>query len=298
MRPTPLAAAVLFLAARAALASQPFALELRGGASVLSGPESFRVYYLGDNDSLPPLIAPNGPQEQNLVSILLPPAWAHGGDAAFPLGTDSLGRCVLSRLIYSARVAMAVALFASLGAMLLAPAAASAQAGTFFGQGRTLIYQGDAGVDQISGVDMGSFSLASVIGNATEQLFDVDPNVQEAAGLSVPVKSITLNARDDGIGDKLVPLLAQQQGVSDPAAYRTQMAGMAEGAALQMLGSTDAARALGEAVGNLISGKAKALTINVVAKDANGIAVPVLMQASEDPTALTSAVDITGSNPQ
>jgi len=66
-----------------------------------------------------PLIAPNDPQEQNLVSILLPPAWAHGGDAAFPLGTDSLGRCVLSRLIYSSRVAMAVALFASLGAMLL-----------------------------------------------------------------------------------------------------------------------------------------------------------------------------------
>ena len=66
-----------------------------------------------------PLIAPHDPQEQNLVSILLPPAWAHGGDAAFPLGTDSLGRCVLSRLIYSARVAMAVAVFASLGAMLL-----------------------------------------------------------------------------------------------------------------------------------------------------------------------------------
>ncbi len=60
MRPTPLAAAVLFLAARAALASQPFALELRGGASVLSGQESFRLYFLGDNDSLPPLIAPNG----------------------------------------------------------------------------------------------------------------------------------------------------------------------------------------------------------------------------------------------
>jgi hypothetical protein len=150
----------------------------------------------------------------------------------------------------------------------------------------------------MSGVDMGSFSLASVIGNATEQLFDVDPNVQQAAGLNVTVKSITLNAKDDGIGDKLVPLLAQEQGVSDPAAYRTQMAGMAEGAALQMLGSTDAARALGEAVGNFISGKAKAVTINVVAKDANGIAVPVLMQASNDPTALASAVDITGSNPQ
>jgi peptide/nickel transport system permease protein len=68
---------------------------------------------------LAPLIAPNDPQDQHLVATLLPPAWSPGGDAAFPLGTDSLGRCVLSRLIYGARVAMAVAIFASLGAMLL-----------------------------------------------------------------------------------------------------------------------------------------------------------------------------------
>jgi peptide/nickel transport system permease protein len=64
-------------------------------------------------------IAPHDPSEQNLVSTLLPPAWAIGGDATFPLGTDSLGRCVLSRLIYGARTAMTVAVFASLGAMII-----------------------------------------------------------------------------------------------------------------------------------------------------------------------------------
>jgi hypothetical protein len=149
----------------------------------------------------------------------------------------------------------------------------------------------------MSGVDLGSFSFASVIGNATEQLFDIDPNVQQAAGLNVTLKSITLNARDDGASDKLVPMLAQQQGIADPNAFRTQMAGMAEGAALQMLGSTDAARALGQAVGNFISGKAKTLSINIAAKDPNGVAVPVLMQASNDPTALVNTVDITGTNP-
>jgi peptide/nickel transport system permease protein len=68
---------------------------------------------------LAPLIAPNDPQEQHLVATLLPPAWSSGGDLAFPLGTDSLGRCVLSRLLYGARVAMTVAIFASLGAMLI-----------------------------------------------------------------------------------------------------------------------------------------------------------------------------------
>jgi peptide/nickel transport system permease protein len=64
-------------------------------------------------------IAPHDPAEQDLLSILLPPAWAAGGNPAFPLGTDSLGRCVLSRLIYGARTAMTVAVFASLGAMII-----------------------------------------------------------------------------------------------------------------------------------------------------------------------------------
>jgi peptide/nickel transport system permease protein len=64
-------------------------------------------------------IAPNDPADQNLLSILTPPAWVAGGDPAFPLGTDSLGRDVLSRLIYGARTAMLVAFFASLGAMII-----------------------------------------------------------------------------------------------------------------------------------------------------------------------------------
>ncbi len=64
-------------------------------------------------------IAPSDPGDQNLLSILVPPAWAPGGDPAFPLGTDSLGRDVLSRLIYGARTAMLVAFFASVGAMII-----------------------------------------------------------------------------------------------------------------------------------------------------------------------------------
>jgi len=64
-------------------------------------------------------IAPHDPGDQNLLSILTPPAWAEGGDPTYPLGTDSLGRCVLSRLIYGARTAMLVAVFASLGAMII-----------------------------------------------------------------------------------------------------------------------------------------------------------------------------------
>jgi peptide/nickel transport system permease protein len=65
------------------------------------------------------LLAPHDPAEQDLLSILLPPAWADGGNPSFPLGTDSLGRCILSRLLYGARTAMTVAVIASFGAMLI-----------------------------------------------------------------------------------------------------------------------------------------------------------------------------------
>lgn len=68
---------------------------------------------------LAPQIAPHDPNEQNLLTTFLPPAWMQDGDRAYLLGTDSLGRDVLSRLIYGARVAMTVAVFASFGAMLL-----------------------------------------------------------------------------------------------------------------------------------------------------------------------------------
>lgn len=66
-----------------------------------------------------PWLAPHPPDDQNLLEALLPPAWAKGGSAIYPLGTDTLGRCLLSRVIYGARVALYVAVTASLGAALL-----------------------------------------------------------------------------------------------------------------------------------------------------------------------------------
>src|SRR5258708_35782384 len=65
------------------------------------------------------VLAPHDPGEQDLLNILVPPMWQPGGNAAFPLGTDNLGRDILSRLIYGARVAMIVATVAPLGAALL-----------------------------------------------------------------------------------------------------------------------------------------------------------------------------------
>ncbi|MEH2489740.1 ABC transporter permease [Bradyrhizobium sp. AZCC 2230] len=60
-----------------------------------------------------PVLAPHDPLEQDLMSAQLPPAWMTGGEPAYLLGTDSLGRCVLSRLIYSAQTAVMVGLIAA-----------------------------------------------------------------------------------------------------------------------------------------------------------------------------------------
>ncbi len=66
-----------------------------------------------------PLIAPHDPLAQDLLYTQLPPSFAPGGDPAFPFGTDSLGRDILSRLIYGARIAAFVAIVAATLACLL-----------------------------------------------------------------------------------------------------------------------------------------------------------------------------------
>jgi peptide/nickel transport system permease protein len=57
-----------------------------------------------------PLVAPHDPNLQNLALATKPPMWLAGGDAAFPLGTDNLGRDILSRIVWGARVALVVGL--------------------------------------------------------------------------------------------------------------------------------------------------------------------------------------------
>jgi dipeptide transport system permease protein len=56
---------------------------------------------------LAPWIAPHNPVEQFRDALLAKPVWS-GGDWRYPLGTDDLGRDLLSRLIWGARVSLAV----------------------------------------------------------------------------------------------------------------------------------------------------------------------------------------------
>jgi peptide/nickel transport system permease protein len=59
-----------------------------------------------------PWLAPHDPLEGSLAAKLRPPVWRPGGSWTYPLGTDPLGRDILSRLIYGARVSLSVSLVA------------------------------------------------------------------------------------------------------------------------------------------------------------------------------------------
>ena len=56
-----------------------------------------------------PLIAPHDPERGGLRDRNLPPAWEEGGSSEFLLGTDHLGRDMLSRVIFGARISLVVA---------------------------------------------------------------------------------------------------------------------------------------------------------------------------------------------
>jgi dipeptide transport system permease protein len=56
------------------------------------------------------VVAPHSPIEQFRDHFLSAPAWEAGGTRAFPLGTDDLGRDLLSRLIYGARLSLLIGL--------------------------------------------------------------------------------------------------------------------------------------------------------------------------------------------
>jgi dipeptide transport system permease protein len=65
------------------------------------------------------VIAPHSPIEQYRESTLLPPMWQEGGNASFVLGTDPVGRDMLSRLIHGTRLSLIIGLVSvvlSLGA--------------------------------------------------------------------------------------------------------------------------------------------------------------------------------------
>jgi dipeptide transport system permease protein len=65
------------------------------------------------------LVAPYGPTTQFRDALLVPPVWQDGSDPRFLLGTDAVGRDMLSRLIHGARYSLFVGCIVVSGAMFV-----------------------------------------------------------------------------------------------------------------------------------------------------------------------------------
>ena len=67
---------------------------------------------------LAPWLAPHDPVLQFRDAMLTPPMWSLGGSDKFILGTDELGRDILSRLIHGARVSLSIGLLSVVMSMI------------------------------------------------------------------------------------------------------------------------------------------------------------------------------------
>jgi ABC-type dipeptide/oligopeptide/nickel transport system permease subunit len=103
-----------------------------------------------------PAIAPHDPADADLLRRLQPPAWQAGGDWAYPLGCDVLGRDMLSRLIFGTRVSLGVGF-----GVVLVSSAIGTLLGVFAGFARGAI---DAVVSRVADVLLGFPYLVFAIG--------------------------------------------------------------------------------------------------------------------------------------
>jgi peptide/nickel transport system permease protein len=91
----------------------PFLRRLRAGDTILNRlpvwPSVVLAVLLGCA-IFAPLLAPHDPVRIDIMSNLTPPVWHAGGSSDHILGTDKLGRDILSRIIYGARLSLSLSL--------------------------------------------------------------------------------------------------------------------------------------------------------------------------------------------
>lgn len=113
-----------------------FSAELRRRPLALLGGLIVLAYVLAA--MFAPQLTAYDPTQGNLRQRLLPPAWEAGGSMAYPLGTDEQGRDLLTRIIFGARISLAVGLL-SVGISVAAGTTLGALAGYYRGRFDELI---------------------------------------------------------------------------------------------------------------------------------------------------------------
>jgi peptide/nickel transport system permease protein len=111
-----------------------------------------------------PLITHYGPSTQELVNRLRPPAWNARGSVAHPLGTDTFGRDVFSRLLFGARYSLLVACGAVIGSGVIG-VVLGAVAGYFGGWAEALIMRAVDAQQALSAILL-ALMVAALFGNS------------------------------------------------------------------------------------------------------------------------------------
>lgn len=147
----------------------------------------------------------------------------------------------------------------------------------------------------LSGNDLGSIVLLGTVGNVAAELFGTDLKTAVVSAMGVTLKSVQVDLHDAGAAKILIESAAKEQGQTEEA-FRQAASGMAQGTILALLGSTDASKAVADAVGAFISGDNPGLSISVRAKAENGLTIADFMAAQDDPTTLIKKVDVSASS--
>lgn len=156
---------------------------------------------------LAPVLAPHDPVLQDTPMRLTPPVWSEGGSREYLLGTDQLGRDMVSRLLYGARIslfiaAIAVALSGSVGLVL------GLISGQLGGRVDTLI-MGVADAQLAFPSVLLAIAIVAVLGTSFQNLVLVltisgwvgFARIARGTALSVKQKDFVLAARAVGAGD-------------------------------------------------------------------------------------------------
>lgn len=142
----------------------------------------------------------------------------------------------------------------------------------------------------LEGAELGSINLSGTLGNAVAELFSANTDAATIAGMGLTVEDVMLAVNDAGIVEIVLAQAGKEQG-TDAATMRPMMAGVAEGMAMALLGGGEQASKVGAAIGTFLRG-GESLTLNVTAKDENGIGLAEFMAAQEDPTVLLQQVNV------
>ena len=143
----------------------------------------------------------------------------------------------------------------------------------------------------VSGADLATVKLAGTIANATEALFGLDTDAALAAAMGMAIANLNLDVTDQGLSDIILASVAAEQG-SDPATMRPVFAGLAEGTIVGVLAGAAEAQKVGAAINSFVSGKAKQLNIELVAKEQPGLSFADFAAAESMPAVLIGKVTI------